>query len=175
MASAPCGCLHGCLCTQPSAAASPFSHAANAMLTPSAPVGPPGERSAAAYDSPVVAQRLDAGSEAERAQAATLAAHHASFTDMSPLLDRLAPGVEPSAHCRLLCIRAVQAIVERGDTRGDESHRFSASGLAEPVLSGVSRSDSDEAVRAAAMGACSAPACVDTLPSYHPMAPCVDT
>ena len=145
------------------------------MLTPLAPVGSPNEQSAAAYDSPVVAQRLDAGSETERAQAATLAAHSTSFTDTSPLLDRLAPGVEPSAHCRLLCIRAVQAIVERGDTRGDESHRFSASGLAEPVLSGVSRSDFDEAVRAAAMGACSAPACADTLPSYHPMAPCVDT
>ena len=147
--------------TQPSATASPCSHAANALLTPLAPVGLPDEQSAAAYDSPGVAQRLDAGSETERAQAATLAAHNLSFTDMSPLLDRLAPGVEPSAKCRLLCIRAVQAVVERGDASPIDRGR--ASGRAEPVLNGVSRFDSDEAVRAAAMGACSALAYVDTL------------
>ena len=162
MASAPC--------TQPSSAASPFAHAANAMLTPLAPVGPPNEQSAAAYDSPVVAQRLDAGSETERAQAATLAAHNTSFTDTSPLLDRLAPGVEPSAHCRLLCIRAVQAVVERGDA--SPLHRGRAFELVEPVLVGVSRSDSDEAVRVAARGACSALACVDTQRSAA-VVPCV--
>ena len=162
MASAPCA--------QPTAAASPFAHAANAMLTPLAPVGSPNEQSAAAYDSPVVAQRLDAGSETERAQAATLAAHNTSFTDTSPLLDRLAPGVEPSAHCRLLCIRAVQAVVERGDA--SPLHRGRAFELVEPVLVGVSRSDSDEAVRVAAREACSALACVDTQRSAA-VVPCV--
>ena len=132
------------------AAANPFAHAANAMLTP-LQAGPPHAQSAAAHDSPVVAQGLDTGSEADRAQAATLAAHNASPADLSPLLERLAPGVEPSAHCRLLCIRAVQAAVERASP----IERAQGVGLAEPVLAGVSRSDPDEAVRAAAMAACS--------------------
>lgn len=138
--------------TQPSAAAAtPFAHSANAMLTP-LPAGPPHAQSAAAHDSPVVAQGLGTGSETDRAQAATLAAHNASSADLSPLLERLPPGVEPSAHCRLLCIRAVQAAVERASP----IERAQGFGLAEPVLVRVSRSDSDEAVRAAAMGACSA-------------------
>ena len=137
--------------TQPSAAAAnPCAHAANAMLTP-LPAGPPHAQSAAAHDSPVVAQGLGTGSETDRAQAATLAAHNASSADLSPLLERLAPGVEPSAHCRLLCIRAVQAAIERASP----IERAQGFGLAEPVLVRVSRSDPDEAVRAAAMGACS--------------------
>ena len=133
------------------AAANPFAHAANAIMPTPLPAGPPHAQSAAAHDSPVGAQVLDTGSEADRAQTATLAAHNARSADLPHLLERLAPSVEPSAHCRLLWIRAVQAAVERASP----IERAQGVGLAEPVLADVSRSDPDEAVRAGAMAACS--------------------